>query len=116
MRVNSLAMYAAAATTLLLGAALADQAVAQVFNEDITPLSPVIGVNPTSLDFSCTLVGQCDAEQTVDVFNDVSDPTSILEVTDFQITMGFFDIIGGPPLPVSLPGDGQTVATFTILF
>ncbi len=83
---------------------------------DLTPLTPVIGVDPTSLDFgSCTLVGQC-ADLTIDVFNDVNDPTSVLEITNFQVTGGGYTLQAGPTLPVTLPGDGQTVATFTVRF
>ncbi len=117
MRSNNRVLGAVIGITMLLATALAGQAAAQVFDDTLIPLSPVIGVNPTSLDFGeCTLLGQC-TDLDIQVFNDVADPTSILELTDFDVTgSGFFTLQAGPTLPISLPGDGQTVATFTVRF
>jgi chitodextrinase len=95
----------------LLSLNLAGPAMAQI------PLSPVIGFNPAEgIDFGiCTLAGEC-AGHTIDVFNDVNDPSSILEVTSVTIANGpAFTILVGPTPPFSIPGDGSFV-TFTIQF
>lgn len=80
-----------------------------------TPLTPVIGVSPETLDF-----GDCNAQglpvdRTLDVFNDVADPSSVLHLTSAIVTGANFTLIAGPNLPIDLPGDG-TRATFTVRF
>jgi chitodextrinase len=99
----------------VLAATLAGPASAQIIDDHLTPLSPVIGIAPTSLDFgNCTPVGQC-AELTIDVFNDVNDPTSILEITDIVVNGAAFARAGGQNPPYTIPGDGTRV-TYTIRF
>ncbi len=45
------------------------------------PLTPVIGLVPDQLDFmGCIAIGSC-VERTFELFNDVDDPESILEIT-----------------------------------
>jgi PKD repeat protein len=80
-----------------------------------TPLTPVIGVNPGTLDF-----GDCNAQgvpvvRTLDVFNDVADPSSVLHLTSAIVTGANFTLSAGPNLPIDLPGDG-TRTTFTVRF
>jgi PKD repeat protein len=80
-----------------------------------TPLSPVIGVDPEILDFgNCADIGT-PVDLTIDVFNDLFDPTSILHLTSAVVTGSDFALIGGPALPVDIPGDGSRV-TFTLRF
>ena len=99
----------------VLATALAGPASAQIFDNGAIALTPVIGIDPTSLDFgSCTLVGQC-ADLTIDVFNDVTDPTSILEVSSVVVNGAAFAIQSGPGGPYTIPGDGTRV-TYTIRF
>lgn len=94
----------------VLATALAGPASAQTFDNGLTPLSPVIGLAPTALDFgSCTLVGQC-ADLTIEVFNDVNDPTSILEITTVVVNGAAFSIQSGQTPPYTIPGDGTRVA------
>ena len=107
MRVTTL--HAAILGTAILAAALAAPASAQ------TPLTPVIGLAPTSLDFgSCTLAGEC-AVLSLDVSNAVNDPTSILEITSVVVNGVAFAIDAGPTPPISIPGDGSFV-TFAVRF
>ena len=99
----------------VLATTLAGPASAQVLDDSLTPLSPVIGIDPTSLDFgSCTLVGQC-ADLTIDIFNDVNDPTSILEVTSVVVNGAAFAIQSGQTPPYTIAGDGTRI-TYTIRF
>jgi PKD repeat protein len=80
-----------------------------------SPLSPVIGVAPVELDFGvCTPVGE-SAEHTIEVFNGVFDPSSILHVTSAVATGPGFTLVSGPTLPLDIPGDGTRV-TFTLRF
>ncbi|MGD8395624.1 MAG: PKD domain-containing protein [Candidatus Eiseniibacteriota bacterium] len=73
------------------------------------PLSPVIGVDPLSLDFGCVDVGTC-SESTIEILNDVVDPCSELEITGLTITgTGDVTFVSPPPVPVVLPGDGSTL-------
>ena len=79
------------------------------------PLTPVVGVAPEILHFGlCTPVGE-SVERTIEVFNGVFDPTSILHVTNAVVTGPSFTPISGPSLPIDLPGDGTRVS-FTIRF
>ena len=77
-------------------------------------LTPVIGVSPQTLDFGCTEVG-VPIERTIAVFNNVLDPSSLLHLTDAELTAADFELVGGPTLPVDIPGDGSDV-TFTFRF
>jgi PKD repeat protein len=82
---------------------------------DGEPLPPVIGVAPEALDFGvCTLVGE-SVERTIEVFNGVFDPTSILHVTSAIMAGPGFTLVSGPSLPIDIPGDGTRVA-FTLRF
>jgi len=99
----------------VLAITLVGPASAQTTDDRLTPLSPVIGIAPTALNFgSCTLVGQC-AELTIDVFNDVNDPTSILEITNIVVNGAAFSRVGGQNPPYTIPGNGTRV-TYTIRF
>lgn len=102
----------------LIALALTGPAAAQTNNHgggNLTPLSPVIGLAPTSLDFGrCTPVGQC-AELTIDVFNNVNDATSILEVTSVVVNGSAFSLQAGPNPPLQIPGNGTRV-TFTVRY
>ncbi|MGD8396765.1 MAG: PKD domain-containing protein, partial [Candidatus Eiseniibacteriota bacterium] len=71
--------------------------------------TPVIGVDPTSLDFGdCITVGETGT-LTIDLFNDINDPVSILTITDLQVTGSGFSLEIAPPTPFDLPGDGSSV-------
>ncbi len=74
----------------------------------LLPLTPVIGVDPTSLDFGKVCVGQ-GAELTINLFNDVADPTSVLTISGLQIAPGDYSLVSPPPLPLTIPGDGTQV-------
>jgi PKD repeat protein len=72
-------------------------------------MSPVIGVDPSSLDFGdCILIGECE-QLTINVFNDVNDPLNILEVTELNISGDGFSLVDPPALPLQIPGDGSVV-------
>ncbi|HWN82450.1 MAG TPA: PKD domain-containing protein, partial [Candidatus Udaeobacter sp.] len=78
-------------------------------------LTPVIGVFPQTLDFgACGNVG-VPAERTLEVFNNVFDPTSLLHLTEAELDGTDFELVSGPTLPVDIPGDGTSVA-FTFRF
>ncbi len=98
--------------------ALAGPASAQVYDtpdDGVVPLTPVIGVDPTSLDFGgCVLVGEC-ADLTIDIFNDVTDPSSLLEVTAVLVSGAAFTLQAGPTPPFTIPGDGTRI-TYTVRF
>jgi chitodextrinase len=80
-----------------------------------TPLTPVIGVEPETLDFgSCVPAGLC-AELPLEIFNTVNDPRSILNVTGIQVAGSQFALAGGPEPPLAIPGDGTRV-TYTVRF
>src|SRR5262245_35097680 len=50
------------------------------------PITPVIGLQPLQLDFTgCIAIGSC-VEKTFELFNNVDDPESILEITYIQIS------------------------------
>ena len=79
------------------------------------PLTPVIGVAPAELDFGlCTPVGE-SIDRTIEVFNGVFDPQSILHVTTAVATGPGFTLVSGPSLPIDIPGNGTRV-TFTFRF
>lgn len=71
------------------------------------PLSPVIGVEPPTLDFGEIPIGTCN-DLLARLFNNVSDPTSSLEITDIDLTGAEVTIIDAPSLPVIIPGDGAS--------
>ena len=76
---------------------------------EIPPLSPVIGVNPTSLDFGSLCLGEC-RDLVVLIFNDVQDPTSLLTITELRTIGASAPILVDPPAtPFDIPGDGTTV-------
>ncbi len=80
-----------------------------------SPLTPVIGVDPDRLWFGdCILAGTC-TDRTIDLFNAAADPTSILEVASVSVLGPSFSLAGGPPPPLSIPGDGTRV-TYTVRF
>ena len=74
---------------------------------EIPPLTPVIGVNPTSLDFGTLCLGEC-RDLVVLTFNDVQDPKSLLTVTELRTT-GAPILVDPPATPFDIPGDGTTV-------
>src|SRR5687768_7802074 len=74
---------------------------------EIPPLSPVIGVNPTSLDFGSVCVGEC-RDRVVLIFNDVNDPKSLLTITELT-AIGDPILVDPPATPFDIPGDGTTV-------
>ena len=74
---------------------------------EIPPLTPVIGVNPTSLDFGSLCLGEC-RDLVVLIFNDVQDPTSLLTITELR-TIGAPILVDPPATPFDIPGDGTTV-------
>ena len=90
------------------------EVLAQVFPGG-TAITPVIGVSPQALDFGLCTPVEDSHDLTIEVFNDVFDPTSILRVTN-AIAMGpGFTLASGPSLPVDIPGDGTRVS-FVIRF
>ena len=70
-------------------------------------LSPVIGVDLTSLDFGRVCQAQC-RDLGIQIFNNVSDPTSQLHVTDLSATAPF-SLVDPPQIPFDIPGDGTRV-------
>ncbi len=77
------------------------------------PLTPIIGVDPASLDFGRVCVGQT-RDLTVDVRNAVNDPTSILTILSLAASPPF-TLLNPPATPFDIPGDGSTV-TLTVRF
>ena len=71
------------------------------------PVTPVIGVSSPTIDFGQVAIGQ-PAYINDDLFNAVTDSTSILEVTDMSVVGEGFSIYS-PPDSVDIPGDGTTV-------
>ena len=80
----------------------------------ILALTPKIGVTPDGLDFGKVCIGQC-GDRVINLFNDVTDPTSILTITDLQITPAAYTLVNPPALPLQIPGNGSQVA-ITIRF
>jgi PKD repeat protein len=79
------------------------------------PITPVLGLAPTQLDFQgCIAIGSC-VEKTFDLFNDVDDPESMLEITDILVAGAGYSISNGPTPPVFIPGDGTRV-TYTVRY
>ena len=74
---------------------------------EIPALTPVIGVNPTSLDFGSVCLGEC-RDRVVLIFNDVQDPKSLLVVTELT-AIGAPILVDPPATPFDIPGDGTTV-------
>jgi PKD repeat protein len=71
---------------------------------DDLALTPVIGVNPQSLDFGRVCLGACQ-DLTIEVFNGVTDPESHLVITNLQVSPGpAFELINPPTLPDSVAG------------
>jgi len=86
-----------------------------IINPSGAPLTPVIGVRPTELDFgNCTPVGGT-SDYMIQVRNDVFDPQSILHLTAADVAGTAFSLAAGPPLPIDIRGDGSEV-TFTVRF
>ena len=77
------------------------------------PLTPIIEVVPTSLDFGRVCVGQT-RDLTVDLSNGANDPTSILTITNLTADAPF-TLVNPPATPFDIPGDGSTV-TLTVRF
>jgi PKD repeat protein len=86
---------------------------ASVAGAQPTPLTPVIGVDPTSLDFGRVCQGQ-SRDLTIDLFNNVSDPTSILTITEL-LTAAPFSLVSPPAVPFDIPGDNTRV-TLTVRY
>ena len=83
--------------------------------DQLSSLTPVIGLEPDQLDFSrCLGPGDCE-ERTFDIFNATNDPTSALVITVIQVTGLGFTLVDGPSTPVTIPGDGTRV-TCTVRF
>jgi PKD repeat protein len=80
-----------------------------------TPLTPVIGIHPEPLDFGACIPAGGAGDLTFEVFNAVFDPLSILTVTALDVAGARFALAGGPPLPVTIPGDGTRIP-FTLRF
>ncbi len=100
---------------VLIGVALAALFAAPALAQDMLPLTPVIGLSPAQLDFDpCLDPGQCQ-QLSFELFNDVNDPQSILEITAVDLAAAQFAMIDGPPAPLSIPGDGTRVL-YTVLF
>jgi PKD repeat protein len=78
-------------------------------------VSPIIVVEPTSLDFGNICVGQC-ANLVINISNGVDDPTNILTITDMVVAPDPPFFFPSPPeLPFNIPGDGSQRG-FTIRF
>jgi PKD repeat protein len=88
---------------------------ASVAGAQPTPLTPVIGVDPTALDFGRVCQGQ-SRDLTIDLFNNVSDPTSILTITALATSGAPFTLVGPPSLPLTIPGDGVTRVPVTVRY
>jgi hypothetical protein len=72
------------------------------------PLTPVIGVVPSQLDFACVPLGD-SLDATAELFNAADDPLSLLFVTSISVDGVGFSLAQGPLLPVSIPGDTTRV-------
>jgi PKD repeat protein len=73
----------------------------------LLPLTPVIGVNPSFLEFGLLCPGQCrDGELTLR--NAAPDPESELIIVDLVITPPF-SLVDPPQTPFTIPGDGTLV-------
>ena len=72
-----------------------------------TPLSPVIGVYPVHLNFHQVCLDNCGTK-VVKLFNAVSDPASILIVSNLTVESPFA-LVAPPATPFSIPGDGSAV-------
>ena len=77
-------------------------------------LTPVIGVDPTSLSFGRVCQGQ-SRDLTIDLFNNVSDPTSILHITALATSGAPFTLVSPPSTPFDIPGDGTRI-TLTVRY
>jgi PKD repeat protein len=66
-------------------------------------LTPIIGVDPTSLDFGRVCVGAC-SDLVVELFNDNEDPSSSLEITALTAAGEGFTLFDPPAVPFSIAG------------
>ena len=73
----------------------------------LLPLTPVIGVNPTFLEFGEVCPGQCQ-EAEVTLRNAAPDPESQLIIIQLEMTPPF-SLVDPPPTPFTIPGDGTLV-------
>src|SRR4029450_11807853 len=93
--------------------ALVGASAAGAQSRETLALTPIIGVAPTSLDFGRVCQGQ-SRDLTIDLFNNVSDPTSILTITALAASAPF-SLVSPPSTPFNIPGDGTHV-TLTVRY
>jgi hypothetical protein len=72
------------------------------------PLTPILGVTPTSLDFGTVPVDSLMDLQ-VTLSNDADDPQSLLVIDSLTVGGYAFNLPDPPALPLVIPGDGSTV-------
>jgi subtilisin family serine protease len=72
------------------------------------PMSPLIGITPSTLDFGQTPIGSCKTVL-AQVYNASSDPESVLEVSGISIDGADLTIEDAPSVPFVVPGDGSPV-------
>jgi PKD repeat protein len=70
-------------------------------------LSPVIGVDPTTMDFGRLCPGDC-RDGMVTLRNAVNDPESHLIISDLLVNPPF-ELVDPPETPFTIPGDGTLV-------
>jgi chitodextrinase len=75
--------------------------------DEMPALTPVIGVNPTILDFGSVCLGEC-RDRVLLIFNDVQDSQSLLAITELT-AIGAPILVDPPATPFYIPGDGTTV-------
>ncbi|MGD8395873.1 MAG: PKD domain-containing protein [Candidatus Eiseniibacteriota bacterium] len=73
--------------------------------DDDLPITPVIAVDPTSLDFGVVTQGTC-AELDFDILN-IGDPGSVLNVTHFTVVGNGTSLVDPPSTPFGVP-EGST--------
>ncbi len=68
-----------------------------------TPLTPIMGFSPDTLDFGCVTVGYC-TDLVGTISNMSEDPTSTLYITELTVTGAGYTIAVAPTLPAAVPG------------
>jgi PKD repeat protein len=75
-----------------------------------TGLTPVLGVDPESLDFGRVCLNE-QSELVVELFNANEDPASVVEVTDLAIQGQSFSLVNPPATPFTLVGGNPAPRT-----